>query len=227
MTPAGLEPAIPGSVGRCLIHWATGPSGALLQTQAIRGGHSWACRITTGWCLVTSKFALHPRKPCGPWRCYMMRSVHGSRCSAAMTSGRAPRPWLQQLSSCARISAGAAWPRWGSSRPPPAPWADASPIGLSPALWRTVSYIGFTWCSQLRKEDPDRGAAGPCEQTRRALRRISSPLHEHGRRSCMTPAGLEPAIPGSVGRCLIHWAAGPPDNLATCGQVAVYWISTS
>jgi hypothetical protein len=23
--PAGLEPAIPGSVGRCLIHWATGP----------------------------------------------------------------------------------------------------------------------------------------------------------------------------------------------------------
>ena len=25
MTPGGLEPAIPGSVGRCLIHWATGP----------------------------------------------------------------------------------------------------------------------------------------------------------------------------------------------------------
>ena len=29
MTPAGLEPAIPGSVGRCLIHWATGPSGGI------------------------------------------------------------------------------------------------------------------------------------------------------------------------------------------------------
>ena len=29
MTPAGLEPAIPGSVGRCLIHWATGPDGNL------------------------------------------------------------------------------------------------------------------------------------------------------------------------------------------------------
>ena len=28
MTPAGLEPAIPGSVGRCLIHWATGPDEA-------------------------------------------------------------------------------------------------------------------------------------------------------------------------------------------------------
>ena len=25
LTPARLEPAIPGSVGRCLIHWATGP----------------------------------------------------------------------------------------------------------------------------------------------------------------------------------------------------------
>ena len=25
VTPAGLELAIPGSVGRCLIHWATGP----------------------------------------------------------------------------------------------------------------------------------------------------------------------------------------------------------
>ena len=30
----------------------------------------------------------------------------------------------------------------------------------------------------------------------------------------MTPAGLEPAIPGSVGRCLIHWATGPLDNTA-------------
>ena len=28
----------------------------------------------------------------------------------------------------------------------------------------------------------------------------------------MTPAGLEPAIPGSVGRCLIHWATGPDRN---------------
>ena len=26
MTPVGLEPTIPGSVGRCHIHWATGPS---------------------------------------------------------------------------------------------------------------------------------------------------------------------------------------------------------
>ena len=31
---AGLEPAIPGSVSRCLIHWATGPSGGI-DAQAI------------------------------------------------------------------------------------------------------------------------------------------------------------------------------------------------
>ena len=29
----------------------------------------------------------------------------------------------------------------------------------------------------------------------------------------MTPAGLEPAIPSSVGRCLIHWATGPDDDM--------------
>ena len=43
MTPAGLEPAIPGSVGRCLIHWATGPSGgddaqAILSASVALGG---------------------------------------------------------------------------------------------------------------------------------------------------------------------------------------------
>ena len=30
--------------------------------------------------------------------------------------------------------------------------------------------------------------------------------------TAMTPVGLEPAIPGSVGRCLIHWATGPIDT---------------
>ena len=30
---------------------------------------------------------------------------------------------------------------------------------------------------------------------------------------CMTPVGLEPTIPGSVGRCLIHWATGPVSAL--------------
>ena len=37
----------------------------------------------------------------------------------------------------------------------------------------------------------------------------------------MTPAGLEPAIPGSVGRCLIHWATGPLDGASEvrkCGS---------
>ena len=47
MTPVGLEPTIPGSVGRCLIHWATGPcvirddvaaSTDTQQTQVTRAG---------------------------------------------------------------------------------------------------------------------------------------------------------------------------------------------
>ena len=33
MTPAGLEPAIPGSVGRCLIHWATGPDACTVHVM--------------------------------------------------------------------------------------------------------------------------------------------------------------------------------------------------
>ena len=38
MTPAGLEPANPGSVGRCLIHWATGPC---LRSLAISSGTAY------------------------------------------------------------------------------------------------------------------------------------------------------------------------------------------
>ena len=36
--------------------------------------------------------------------------------------------------------------------------------------------------------------------------RTCTPM-EH--RNAMTPVGLEPTIPRSVGRCLIHWATGP------------------
>ena len=32
----------------------------------------------------------------------------------------------------------------------------------------------------------------------------------------LTPAGLEPAISGSVDRCLIHWATGPSETLFVC-----------
>ena len=56
MTPAGLEPAIPGSVGRCLIHWATGPinNGEMLRNSPNRFGskrnlsaHGPRCEQTT------------------------------------------------------------------------------------------------------------------------------------------------------------------------------------
>ena len=45
----GLEPAIPDSVGRCLIHWATGPSGgddaqAILSASVALGGGATGAR---------------------------------------------------------------------------------------------------------------------------------------------------------------------------------------
>ena len=43
----------------------------------------------------------------------------------------------------------------------------------------------------------------------------------------MTPAGLEPAIPGSVGRCLIHWATGPTENPTNLEQHFVHEIDPS
>ena len=42
--PAGLEPAIPGSVGRCLVHWATG----LFKMQNLR------CSFVK-WCLEKTR----------------------------------------------------------------------------------------------------------------------------------------------------------------------------
>ena len=58
------------------------------------------------------------------------------------------------------------------------------------------------WCSGTILAS---GARGP------GLNSRSSPLAPIATRcdTQMTPAGLEPAIPGSVGRCLIHWATGP------------------
>ena len=35
--------------------------------------------------------------------------------------------------------------------------------------------------------------------------------------TALTPVGLEPTIPGSVGRCLIHWATGPPKQVGSAG----------
>ena len=51
MTPAGLEPAIPGSVGRCLIHWATGPAEMSGTGLALHRGSD----------LSTTRGAPHPR----------------------------------------------------------------------------------------------------------------------------------------------------------------------
>ena len=39
-----------------------------------------------------------------------------------------------------------------------------------------------------------------------------------------TPAGLEPAIPGSVGRCLIHWANRPTADNSLLGISIIFGI---
>ena len=66
MTPAGLELAIPGSVGRCLIHWATGTSvqranlyisavkavSALLNTLFHASGLAAELFFCASWCVL-------------------------------------------------------------------------------------------------------------------------------------------------------------------------------
>ena len=48
MTPAGLEPAIPGSVGRCLIHWATGPLTKVMDVSTSgKGADGWWSLVST------------------------------------------------------------------------------------------------------------------------------------------------------------------------------------
>ena len=63
------------------------------------------------------------------------------------------------------------------------------------ALCGLCGLCGLCWLCGLRGHGGKKGLATMTQTT-------------------MTPAGLEPAIPGSVGRCLIHWATGPPD----CGK---------
>ena len=61
MTMAGFKPAIPGSVGRCHIHWATGPSGDLADAaKSLR----FVCLRNYGWkcdcCGVRADWRLKP-----------------------------------------------------------------------------------------------------------------------------------------------------------------------
>ena len=42
LTSAGLEPAIPGSVGRCLIHWATRPLDGVPKSSVLKVRHKKA-----------------------------------------------------------------------------------------------------------------------------------------------------------------------------------------
>ena len=92
MTLAGLQPAIPGSVGRCLIHWATGP----------------LVRFDSGPPQMQNKEIQSP----------VMSALRRSPCPCAGHAGRAPRlaaRWGEgEWGGSARCPCGvplAAWPR--------------------------------------------------------------------------------------------------------------------
>ena len=90
-------------------------------------------------------------------------------------------------------------------------------------------FLGWPLCQRFDQVSQDCGRKGHaqirtrdlliCGQLRKKLKRNAVTAGDKGRKSAgnaevvekrtMTPAGLEPAIPGSVGRCLIHWATGP------------------
>ena len=64
------------------------------------------------------------------------------------------------------------------------------------------------WWLQQRVADPQR--AGVLRKTGNLLA-LAQMMKNWAMRK-VTPAGLAPAIPGSVGRCLIHCATGPGEN---------------
>ena len=148
MTPAGLEPAIPSSAGRCLIHWATGP-----DTRSVKFLHGAWIRMRT----IRNASDLEFRV-----RCCLSKACAGRQLGYAY-------PPLGQTDSCCKRAAG---PRRDSKLQSPVPGA------------------GVFFTSAID------------ESCRRVMDKGRDNRH-------MTPAGLEPAIPGYVGRCLIHWATGP------------------
>jgi hypothetical protein len=84
MTPAGLEPALPGSVSRCLIPWATGPA-ARDRRFAVALGRA-ACSIR-GVALLRGAVSWTVRRHRACRRTDIGRSLAGEVCSHA---NRAP-----------------------------------------------------------------------------------------------------------------------------------------
>ena len=95
MTPAGLEPAIPGSVGRCLIHWATGP---IDKTFRVRTFKLWRQTNRCPTPLLPAK-SLRPRA--------MARATRPCALLRGRTPANAPRAAMPPLSSARRPPEGA------------------------------------------------------------------------------------------------------------------------
>ena len=62
-TPAGLESATPGSVGRCLIHWATGVPGVHMHAHTHTHAHA---RMQAHTCMCKHACLRMPRVPARP-----------------------------------------------------------------------------------------------------------------------------------------------------------------
>ena len=169
VTPVGLEPTIPSSVGRCLIHWATGPSGKQ--------------RLPGDQCQLLQHIPRHRPGP-SVWRLQMFASaIHVLQphpdIEPAVLAMRADR-YLQNINGDRHGGH-----HWGTSVSPlkRGICGGGNGIGDNSMVNKVVAYL--------------------CNLPVVASF-LSSPLHL----PLLTPVGLEPAIPGSVGRCLIHWATG-------------------
>ena len=164
MTPAGLEPAIPGSVGRCLTHWATGPTENPTNLKQ------------------------HFVDEIDP---IMVHFFHASGLPAELFF------CVPQLVLSRDICLEAL----GQSAP-------GTPTKAGPVLLcRHPLRNAWSGCVILCQAAP-----------------VGKLLWHN---TAMTPAGLEPAIPGSVGRCLIQWATGPSEKLANLIQSVSHWTNPS
>ena len=83
MTPAGLEPAIPGSVGRC--HWATGPSASVPTQDQIE--YERKCALISN---------LGAPRPADGALCIASECSAGRSSESHATSPGPPR-WAQQV----------------------------------------------------------------------------------------------------------------------------------
>ena len=122
---------------------------------------------------------------------HLHRNKHHRRSSIAPLAS-----WMRRRTSSPGTVGGSSPPR-GDHAGPAWPWACAGAIIVMSTLPGTRSP---RTAQRLNIVPHPRDRVRTCQVL----------LHK----SKMISAGLEPAFPGSVGRCLIHWATRPSDDLS-------------